>query len=107
MRWLAYTSAERDVLEDLPKLCPNVTSFSIGLFFSWDNEPSQEVGRMVTQWPRLRNLRTCAIAQPVLDQLFSRRTLESLYIDCPNDSSVYIGRIPDTVREFTLTADSS
>ncbi|KAF8133280.1 hypothetical protein EV363DRAFT_1397519 [Boletus edulis] len=107
MRWLAYSSAERDVLEDLPKLCPNVTSFSIGLSFSWDYEPSQEVGRMVTQWPRLRTLRTCAIAQPVLDQLFSRRTLESLYIDCLNDSPVYIGRIPDTVREFTLAADSS
>ena len=106
MRWVAYSSAELAVLADLPRLCPNVTSFTATVGFSWEYEPSREVGRMVTQWPRLRTLRTCAIAQPVMDQLFSRGTLETLYIDYHCSSPSYVGRIPDAVREFSLSADS-
>ena len=106
MRWAAYSSAELAVLADLPRLCPNVTSFTATVSFACEYEPSREVGRMVTQWPRLRTLRTCAIAQPVMDQLFSRGTLETLYIDYHSSSPSYVGRIPDTVREFSLSADS-
>jgi hypothetical protein len=107
MRWVAYSPAELAVLADLPRLCPNVTSFTAIVDFSCEYEPSREaVGRIVTQWPRLRTLRTCATAQPVIDQLFSRRTLETLYIDYHSSSPSYIGRIPDAVREFTLGADS-
>ncbi|KAG6372541.1 hypothetical protein JVT61DRAFT_7650 [Boletus reticuloceps] len=106
VHWLAYTPVELAVLADLPKLCPNVTSLSILPCLSRDYEPSREVGRMVTQWPRLRSLRMCAVAQPVMEQLFSRRTLESLHIDYLKLSPVYVGRIPDTVYEFTLAAAS-
>ena len=107
MRWLAYSSAELAVLADLPRLCPNVTSFTATVGFSCEYEPSREaVGRMVTQWPRLRTLRTCAFAQPVMDQLFSRRTLETIHIDYHSSSPSYVGRIPDAVREFTLGADN-
>ncbi|KAF8553691.1 hypothetical protein OG21DRAFT_1207014 [Imleria badia] len=105
-RWLAHSSAELAVLADLPRLCPNVTSFTVILRFSWDYEPSREVGRMVTQWPRLKTLRTCGIQQPVMDLLFSRQILESLYIDYHGSSHVYTGKIPETVRELTLGADS-
>jgi hypothetical protein len=105
MRWVAYSPAELAVLVDLPRLCPNVTSFTAIVGSTWEYEPSREVGRMVTQWPRLQTLRTCAIAQPVMDQLFSRQTLETLYIDYHSSSPSYIGRIPDAVREFTLSAD--
>ena len=106
MRWLAHSSAELAVLADLPRLCPNVTSFTVFLWFSWDYEPSREVGEMVTQWPRLQTLRTCGIQQPVMEQLFSQQTLESLYIDHQISSPLYAGRIPDTVRELTLSTDS-
>lgn len=106
VRWLAHSSAELAVFADLPRLCPNVTSFAIVLSFSWDYEPSREVGKMVMQWPRLRTLRTCAISQSVMDQLFTRRTLENLTIDYHESSPTYNGRIPDTVREFSLGVDS-
>ncbi|KAH0832317.1 hypothetical protein J3R83DRAFT_13325 [Lanmaoa asiatica] len=106
VRWLAHSSAELAVLADLPRLCPNVTSFTVVLGFSWDYEPSREVGRMVTRWPRLQTLRTCAIAQSVMDQLFAQRTLETLSIDYHRSSPIYDGRIPDTVRQFSLGADS-
>lgn len=106
MRWRAHSSTELAVLADLPRLFPNVTSFTLVLRFSWDYVPSQEVGSMVTQWPRLQTLQTCAIPQPVMDQLFSQRTLESLHIEYYDSSSIYVGRIPDSVREFTLGAES-
>lgn len=105
VRWLAHSSAELSVLADLPRLCPNVTSFSVTLGFSWDYEPSREVGRMVTEWPRLRTLRTCAMTQSVMDQLFSRRNLETLKIDYHGSSPKYTGRIPDMVREISLGVD--
>ena len=107
MRWEAYSSAELAVLADLPRLCPNVTSFAAIVGCSCEYELSREaVVRIVTQWPRLRTLRMCATAQPVIDQLLSRRTLETLYIDYHSSSPSYTGRIPDAVREFTLGADS-
>ena len=107
MRWEAYSSAELAVLADLPKLCPNVTSFAAIVGCSCEYELSREaVVRIVTQWPRLRTLRMCATAQPVIDQLLSRRTLETLYIDYHSSSPSYTGRIPDAVREFTLGADT-
>lgn len=105
MRWLAYSAAELAVLADLPRLCPNVTSFTVALHFSWDYEPSEEIGSMVIQWPGLRTLRTCALSQSVMDRLFSRRTLESLHIDYSKSSPIYIGTLPDTVRAFTLSSD--
>ena len=105
MRWAAYSSAELAALVDLPRICPNVTFFAASVGFAWEYQPSRELGWMVTQWPRLRTLRTCAVAQPVMDQLFSRRTLETLYIHYHSSSPSYIGRIPDAVREFTLGAD--
>ncbi|KAG8214868.1 hypothetical protein J3R82DRAFT_10035 [Butyriboletus roseoflavus] len=106
VRWLAHSSAELAVFADLPRLCPNVTSFTVILSFSWDYEPSREVGRMVTQWPKLRKLQTCAITQPVMDQLFTRRALDTLSIDYHRSSPIYNGRIPDTVRKLSLGADS-
>ncbi|KAF8423721.1 hypothetical protein L210DRAFT_3653804 [Boletus edulis BED1] len=101
-----YSSAELEALADLLKLCPNVTSFAIVPYLLWDREPPQEVGTMVAQWPRLRTLRICAIAQPVMDQLLSRQTLESLHINYYDSSPIYSGTIPATVHELTLRGDS-
>lgn len=106
-RWLVYPSPKPAILADLPKFCPNVTSFTVVVGLLWEYQPCREVGRMVTQWPRLHTLRTCALPQPMMDQLFSRRTLESLYLDYHRSSPNYIGRIPDAVCEFTLGVDSS
>ena len=106
MRWQTYSSSELAILANFPLFFPSVTSFTIVVVCLWDYEPSREVGRMVTRWPKLRTLRTCAIAQPEMDQLFSRGTLESLYVDYHKSSPVYTGRVPDTVREFMLVADS-
>lgn len=106
VRWLAHSSAELAVFADLPRLCPNVTSFTVVLSFSWDYEPSREVGRMVTQWPKLQTLQTCAITQSVMDHLFARRTLDTLSVDYHRSSPIYNGRIPDTVRKLSLGADS-
>ncbi|KAF8133293.1 hypothetical protein EV363DRAFT_51061 [Boletus edulis] len=101
-----YSSAELEALADLLKLCPNVTSFAIVPYLLWDREPPQEVGTMVAQWPRLRTLRICAIAQPVMDQLLSRQTLESLHINYFDSSPIYSSTIPATVHELTLRGDS-
>lgn len=105
VRWLAHSSAELAVLADLPRLCPNVTSFTVTLGFSWDYEPCREVGRMVMEWPMLRTLRTCALTQSVMDHLFSRRHLETLSIDYHTSSPKYTGKIPNTVREIALGVD--
>lgn len=105
VRWLAHSPAELDVLTDLPRLCPNVTSFTLILGFSWDYEPCVEVGRMVTEWPRLRTLRTCALAQPMMDQLLTRKTVETLSLAFHNASPKYTGKIPDMVREISLGVD--
>lgn len=106
MRWPTWFSVELATLTDLPRLCPNVTSFSLALH-SRDYEPSEEVGRMLAQWPKLRFLRTCAIAQPGMDELFSQGTLNSLYIDHHKSPPLYSGAIPDTVSELTLDVAGS
>ncbi|KAI9464354.1 hypothetical protein HD554DRAFT_1266538 [Boletus coccyginus] len=77
LRWLAYSSPELAIITDLPTLCPNVTSFTVVVGFPWEYQPCRELGRMVAQWPRLQTLRTCVLPQSMMDQLFSRRTLQS------------------------------
>lgn len=107
LRWLAYSSPELAIITDLPRLCPNVTSFTVVVGFPWEYQPCRELGRMVAQWPRLQTLRTCALPQSMMDQLFARRTLQSLYLDYHSSSPNYVGRIPDAVCEFTIGVDSA
>ena len=102
--WMAHSSAEKALLADLPRICPEVTSFTIAIGLGlW---PYEEAGEMITQWSKLRTLRTCAIEQSVMSELLSRGTLQSLHIQYYKSSPSYSGRIPETVLELTLSADS-
>ena len=97
------SASEWAMLSDLPNLCPSVTSFTS--FFSCPQpyDPSQQVGYMVTQWERLRSLRSCVIPQFNMNKLASQRTLETLGIEINISSPLHVDRIPDTVRELLLS----
>ncbi|KAG6333711.1 hypothetical protein ID866_5378 [Astraeus odoratus] len=106
--WPYHISSETAVLADLSKLCPNVSSFTAYFPPSSHNDPSQEVGAIVRKWTNLRTLRSCALPQPVMDQLGSQKTLQSLAIELNNSVyPAYTGQLPDTIHTFSLGGSSA
>ncbi|KAH0832413.1 hypothetical protein J3R83DRAFT_13453 [Lanmaoa asiatica] len=106
--WPNHVSPELAVLTDLPNLCPNVTSFTAFFPRSSYNDHSHEIGEIVREWPHLRVLRSCALSQPVMDTLTSRRILDTLSIELNNSSTaLYVGRLPPHVHMFSLGGNSA
>lgn len=106
--WPNHVSSELAVLADLPKLCPNVTSFTASFPRSSYSDHSREIGEIVREWPQLRVLRSCALSQSVMDMLTSRQTLDTLSIELNNSSTaLYVGRLPSHVRTLSLGGNSA
>ncbi|KAL4066484.1 hypothetical protein V8B97DRAFT_1874426 [Scleroderma yunnanense] len=106
--WPYHISSETAVLAELSILCPNVTSFTAIFPPSSQNDPSQEVGAIVSNWSNIRTLRSCALPQTVMDKLISQRTLESLAIEL-NSSAYppYAGHLPESLHTFALGGSSA
>lgn len=106
--WPNHVSSELAVLADLPELCPNVTSFTAFFPRSSYNDHSREIGEIVRRWPHLRVLRSCALSQPVMETLTSRRTLDTLSIELNNSSTaLYVGQLPPHVQTWSLGGNSA
>ncbi|KAF8121204.1 hypothetical protein EV363DRAFT_1458241 [Boletus edulis] len=106
--WPNHVSSELAVLADLPNLCPNVTSFTAFFPRSSYSDHSREIGDIVRQWPQLRVLRSCALSQPVMDTITTRKTLDTLSIELNNSSTaVYVGQLPSHVHTWSLGGNSA
>ncbi|KAF9237980.1 hypothetical protein BU15DRAFT_62825 [Melanogaster broomeanus] len=106
--WPSHVSSKMDVLSNLSNLCPNVTSFTAFFPRSSYIDPSREVGEIVGKWQNLRTLQSCALPQSIMDQLTSRKSLESLSIELNNSSSpLYVGKFPETLHKFSLGGNSA
>ena len=99
--WPIYVSA-RAVLADLPNLCPNVTSFT-AIPRATLNDHSRDVGDIVSRWSNLRVLRSCALSQSIVDELASRKTLNTLSVELNSFvTEVYLDTLPTTIHSFSL-----
>ena len=108
VRWLAHSSAELAVFADLPRLCPNVTSFTAFFPRSSYSDHSREIGEIVRQWPHLRVLRSCALSQLVMDTITARQTLDTLSIELNNsNTALYVGQLPSHVHTLSLGGNSA
>lgn len=104
--WPMTVSAQ-DALANLPNLCPNVTSFT-AMFRPTFMDYSAEIGNIVRRWPNLRVLRSSALSQPIMNDLASRKTLNTL---CANVNSlptnVYLGQLPTMIQSFSLEGSNA
>lgn len=106
--WPNHVSSELAVLADLPNLCPNVTSFTAFFPRSSYNDHSSEIGEIVRRWPKLHVLRSCALAQPVMDTVVSNDSLDTLSIELNNSSTAhYVGQLPSHVHTWSLGGNSA
>ncbi|KAL4063175.1 hypothetical protein V8B97DRAFT_1916879 [Scleroderma yunnanense] len=102
--WPPQDSPDVAILSELSTLCPNVSTLALFVPPTF----SQQVAAIVQRWPKLRSFSSLALPQTVMDQLTSRRGLESLSIELDNTASpVYIGSLPATLRTFSLDGGSA
>ncbi|KAG6331270.1 hypothetical protein ID866_7815 [Astraeus odoratus] len=102
--WPLHNAPEVPVLSELSRLCPNVTSFTAFIPAS----SSHHVGTIAHGWTKLRTFRGLAMPQPIMDQVVSRASLQSLSIELDNSTEpAYIGNLPESVHTFSLDGSNA
>ncbi|KAL4064766.1 hypothetical protein V8B97DRAFT_1875803 [Scleroderma yunnanense] len=91
---------EMSVIADLPKLCPNVTSFTIQCV----RNPSLEFWDIIGRWTSLRHIQSFPLPQQAMDQLGSRGVLQSFTVDLltPYLHPHHAGTLPGTLHTLIL-----
>ena len=104
--WPIYVSA-RAVLADLPNLCPNVTSFT-AIPRATLNDHSRDIGDIVSRWANLRVLHSCTLSQAIVDELASRKTLNTLSVELNSFvTEVYLDKLPAMIHTFSLEGSNA